>query len=62
MRAAHPERVQERREIVRVPFTWGGAANTASAAGLLASLNSMPYGVTKHAAVAFAEWPDAKGC
>jgi NAD(P)-dependent dehydrogenase (short-subunit alcohol dehydrogenase family) len=29
--------------------------NTASAAGLLASLNSMPYGVTKNAAVALAE-------
>jgi len=32
----------------------GYLLNTASAAGLLASLNSMPYGVTKHAAVA---WP-----
>src|ERR1700748_3754762 len=29
--------------------------NTASAAGLLASLNSLPYGVTKSAAVALAE-------
>src|SRR3981081_4035221 len=33
----------------------GYLLNTAAAAGLLASLNSMPYGVTKHAAVALAE-------
>src|SRR6202163_3198407 len=33
----------------------GYLLNTASAAGLLASLNSMPYGVTKHGAVALAE-------
>jgi NAD(P)-dependent dehydrogenase (short-subunit alcohol dehydrogenase family) len=33
----------------------GYLLNTASAAGLLASLNSMPYGVTKHAAVALAQ-------
>src|SRR3984957_19006567 len=33
----------------------GYLLNTASAAGLLASLNTMPYGVTKHAAVALAE-------
>jgi NAD(P)-dependent dehydrogenase (short-subunit alcohol dehydrogenase family) len=33
----------------------GYLVNTASAAGLLASLNSMPYGVTKNAAIALAE-------
>src|SRR5262249_50849358 len=33
----------------------GYLLNTASAAGLLASLNSMPYGVTKNAAVALAQ-------
>jgi NAD(P)-dependent dehydrogenase (short-subunit alcohol dehydrogenase family) len=33
----------------------GYLMNTASAAGLLVSLNSMPYGVTKSAAVALAE-------
>src|SRR6202165_5234751 len=33
----------------------GYLLNTASAAGLLASLNSMPYGVKKHAGVALAE-------
>jgi NAD(P)-dependent dehydrogenase (short-subunit alcohol dehydrogenase family) len=33
----------------------GYLLSTASAAGLLASLNSTPYGVTKHAAVALAE-------
>src|ERR1700744_6633369 len=45
------------RELVPTNLTRGSGSlvNPESAAGLLASLNSMPYGVTKSAAVALAE-------
>ena len=46
------------RAVIPAMLEHGGGylLNTASAAGLLTQLDSAPYAVSKHAAVAFAEW------
>ena len=53
--------VQAARQLVPAWLESGGGrfVVTASAAGLLTMLGSAPYSVTKHAAVAFAEWLSA---
>jgi NAD(P)-dependent dehydrogenase (short-subunit alcohol dehydrogenase family) len=53
--------VRAARELVPAWLTSGGGrfVVTASAAGLLTMLGGAPYSVTKHAAVAFAEWLSA---